>query len=134
MFQFFNWLSKKFLLYRIFQQPKKILNNLDKHQKVLIYVNMDYKKLLPIIGIIILIFIVATLDLNKIYNVFSLINPIYSFICFFAILPIVMMVNIQWQILLKKQKIKVSFLYSLKNIFIGYFYGFISPGGIGAYT
>jgi len=95
---------------------------------------MDYKKLLPIIGIIILIFIVATLDLNKIYNVFSLINPIYSFICFFAILPIVMMVNIQWQILLKKQKIKVSFLYSLKNIFIGYFYGFVSPGGIGAYT
>jgi len=95
---------------------------------------MDYKKLLPIIGVIILIFIIFTLDLNKIYEVFSLIDPIYSFICFFAIIPIVLMTNIQWQILLKKQKIKVSFLYSLKNIFIGYFYGFISPGGLGAYT
>jgi len=95
---------------------------------------MDYKKLLPIIGVIILIFIVVTLDLNKIYKVFLSIDPFYSFICFFAIIPIVLMTNIQWQILLKKQKIKVSFIYSIKNIFIGYFYGFISPGGLGAYT
>lgn len=94
---------------------------------------MDYKKLLPIIGFIILIYLVFTLDINKIYNVFSLINPFHSFIYFFAIIPIVLIVNIQWQILLKKQKINVSFLYSLKNIFIGYFYGFISPGGLGAY-
>lgn len=95
---------------------------------------MDFKKLLPIIGIIILIYIISTLDLQEIYTVFSNINPLYSFIAFFAILPVVLMTNIQWQILLKKQRIKVSFLYSLKNIFIGYFYGFISPGGIGAYT
>jgi len=95
---------------------------------------MDLKKLLPIIGIIILLYIIATLDLNKIYVVFSKINPLYSFLCFFAILPVIIMTNIQWQILLKKQRINVSFLYSLKNIFIGYFYGFISPGGIGAYT
>jgi len=95
---------------------------------------MNYKKLLPIIGIIILIYIITTLDLNKIYEVFLSIDPLYSFFCFFAIVPIVILTNIQWQILLKKQKIKVSFFYSLKNIFIGYFYGFISPGGLGAYT
>ncbi len=95
---------------------------------------MDYKKLLPIIGIIILLYIIVTLDLQEIYTVFSNIHPIYSLISFFAILPVVLMTNIQWQILLRKQRIKVSFLYSLKNIFIGYFYGFISPGGIGAYT
>jgi len=94
---------------------------------------MDYKKLLPIIGFIILIFIISTLDLNKVYTIFSSINPFYTFICFFAVIPIVLLTNIQWQILLKKQKIKVSFFYSLKNIFIGYFYGFISPGGLGAY-
>ncbi|KYK33140.1 MAG: hypothetical protein AYK22_01130 [Thermoplasmatales archaeon SG8-52-3] len=95
---------------------------------------MDLKKLLPIIGIIILIYIIFTLDLQEIYTVFTKINPIFSIISFFAILPVVIMSNIQWQILLKKQKIKVSFFYSLKNILIGYFYGFISPGGIGAYT
>jgi uncharacterized protein (TIRG00374 family) len=95
---------------------------------------MNLKKILPIIGIIILFIIIATLDLNKIYEVFSNINPLYSIISFLAILPILLLTNIQWQILLKKQRIKVSFFYSLKNIFIGYFYGFISPGGIGAYT
>jgi len=95
---------------------------------------MDYKKLLPLIGFIILIYIITTLDVNEIHKVFSSINPFYSFICFFAVIPIVLIVNIQWQILLKKQKIRVSFFYSLKNIFIGYFYGFISPGGFGAYA
>jgi uncharacterized protein (TIRG00374 family) len=95
---------------------------------------MNYKKLLPVIGIIILLYILTTLDLREVYTVFSNINPIYCLISFLAIIPIVLLVNIQWQILLKKQRIKVSFLYSLKNIFIGYFYGFISPGGIGGYT
>jgi uncharacterized protein YacL len=28
----------------------------------------------------------------------------------------------------------VSFWYSIKNFFIGYFYGFITPGGFGAFT
>lgn len=95
---------------------------------------MNYKKLLPIIGILILLYILTTLDLGEVYNVLSNINPTYSLISFLAIVPIVLLVNIQWQILLKKQRIKVSFIYSLKNIFIGYFYGFISPGGIGGYT
>jgi len=95
---------------------------------------MNYKKLFPIIGIVILVYIFSTLDLQKIYSVFSNINPFYSFISFFAIVPLLFIVNIEWQILLKKQKINVSYYYSLKNIFIGYFYGFITPGGFGAYT
>ena len=95
---------------------------------------MRIKKILPVVGIIVLIVIFTTLDLRKIYDIFYSINPLYSLICFFAIIPILLLVNVEWQILLKKQKIKVDFLYSLKNIFIGYFYGFITPGGIGAYT
>jgi uncharacterized protein (TIRG00374 family) len=95
---------------------------------------MKYKKFLPIIGIIVLIYILSSLDFQKIYYVFSNINPVYTFISFFAIVPLILIVNIEWQILLKKQKINVSFIYSLKNILIGYFYGFITPGGLGAYT
>ncbi len=101
---------------------------------VLRFMKMDIKKILPVIGLIILIYILSTLDLPTIIEIFSNINPIYSILSFFSIVPIVLLTNIQWQILLKKQKIHVSFLYSLKNIFIGYFYGFITPGGIGAYT
>ena len=95
---------------------------------------MNIKKILPIIGILIFLYIIINLDINEIFSAFSKINPIYSFLAFFSVVPIILLSNIQWQILLKKQKIRVSFWYSIKNMFIGYFYGFISPGGIGAYT
>ena len=95
---------------------------------------MKFKKLLPIIGIIILILIISSLDLQKIIDIFSKINPIYSIMSFFVVIPLIILANIGWQLLLKKQRIKVSFWYSIKNFFIGYFYGFITPGAFGAYT
>jgi hypothetical protein len=95
---------------------------------------MNLKKLFPIVGIGILIFIIINLDKQKILEIFVNVDPLYSFLCFFAIVPILLLTNFQWQIVLKKQKIYVSFLYSLKNILIGYFYGFITPGGFGAYA
>ena len=95
---------------------------------------MKFRKILPIIGIIILIIILFSLDFDKIIEVFTSINPWYSFLCFFIIVPIIFMANVEWQLLLHKQKIHVSFWYSIKNYFIGYFYGFITPGALGAYT
>lgn len=95
---------------------------------------MNIKKLVPIVGIIILILLLSTLNFKEIINIILKINPLYSFICFFAPAPIILLAIIEWQILLKKQKINVKYWYSLKNCFIGYFYGFITPGGIGAYT
>lgn len=94
---------------------------------------IDYKKLLPIIGIIILIIIIFNLDLAILLSIFSQLNPLYAFISLFAIFPIVIMINFQWQILLRKQQINASFFYTFKNIFIGYFYGFVTPGGFGGY-
>ncbi len=111
-----------------------IIKNVDKRKIQLAYAEMKFKKLLPVIGIIILIFLITTLDLQKIIDIFSKINPLYSFLSFFAIIPLLILANLEWQILLKKQKIKVSFWYSIKNFLIGYFYGFITPGGFGAYT
>jgi hypothetical protein len=95
---------------------------------------MNLKKLLPIIGIFILIFILFTLDIRKIIDIFLNINPIYTILSFFILVPLLVLVNIEWQMLLRKQKIRVSFWYSIKNFFIGYFYGFVTPGGFGAYT
>ena len=94
---------------------------------------MKIKNLLPIFGIIILIIILSTLDLQKIADIFLKINPVYSILSFLIIIPLIILANIGWQIILKKQKINVSFLYSIKNFFIGYFYGFITPGAFGAY-
>ena len=95
---------------------------------------MNYKKIIPLIGFIILIYILLTINLENLFIEISKINLFYLFLSIFSITPIILLSNYQWQILLKKQKIKVTYLYSLKNIFIGYFYGFISPGGYGAYA
>ncbi|KYK29160.1 hypothetical protein AYK20_00415 [Thermoplasmatales archaeon SG8-52-1] len=94
---------------------------------------MKIKNLIPILGIIILIIILSTLDLQKIIDIFLKINLLYSVLSFFVIIPLILLANIEWQILLKKQKIKVNFWYTIKNFFIGYFYGFITPGAFGAY-
>ena len=95
---------------------------------------MNFKKILPVIGIVILVVILFTLDLGKIFDIFSNLNPLYSFLSFFILVPLLILANIEWQLLLRRQKIHVSFWYSIKNFFIGYFYGFITPGAFGAYT
>jgi hypothetical protein len=94
---------------------------------------MDWKKLLPVIGIVILVYILLRFDIGKILSVFSTLDPLAAALCFLGIPLILLLFNIQWQMVLKRQCIHVSFLYSLKNLLIGYFYGFITPGGFGAY-
>lgn len=95
---------------------------------------MNLKKFLPIIGILLLLYILSTVDIQKIITVFTSVNPFYAALSFLLLIPILLLVNYEWQLVLHTHKIKVSFWYSLKNIFIGYFYGFITPGGLGAYT
>jgi uncharacterized protein (TIRG00374 family) len=95
---------------------------------------MRLKRLLPLFGLVVLIIILSTLDFGEIYRIFTNLDPFYAFLSFFALVPILLLVNIEWQLLLRSQKIHVSFWYSMKNFFIGYFYGFITPGGWGAYT
>ena len=95
---------------------------------------MNIRKLLPAIGIVILIYILITIDIETIILNFSDIKPMYLILSFLSLIPILLITNYEWRLILKKQKINVSYIYSLKNILIGYFYGFITPGGLGAYT
>ncbi len=95
---------------------------------------MRLKKLLPVIGLILFVFILFQLDFSQILQIFSEIHPLYAVLSFFVFVPLLFLVTIEWQLLLKRQRIHVSFWYSIKNFFIGYFYGFITPGGLGAYT
>jgi len=94
---------------------------------------MNIKKLLPIIGIVIFVYILSTFNLSKIADVILRINLFYGLLSLFAIIPILIILNFEWQLILKKHRIHVSYLYSLKNILIGFFYGFITPGGLGGY-
>lgn len=89
------------------------------------------KKFLPLIGIIILILLVISLDVEKIKNAFLSIKPIYIVLALSLTLPMVLIRNYGWQLLLKEQKIKIGYFRSLKIFLIGFFYCSITPGYIG---
>ena len=84
------------------------------------------KKFLPLIGIIILIIIIINLDLEKIKAAFLSINPIFIVLSMFLLLPIMIVKNHVWQIILKEQKINITFYKSLKIYMIGFFYSTIT--------
>jgi uncharacterized protein (TIRG00374 family) len=94
---------------------------------------MDWKKLLPVFGIVLLVYVLWRFNVGKILSVFATLDPLYGALCFLGMPVIMLIVTVEWQMVLKRQCIHVSFVYSLKNFFIGYFYGFITPGGFGAY-
>ena len=89
------------------------------------------KKFLPLIGIIILIIIVINLDLEKIKSAFLSINPIFIILSMSLLLPLMIIRTFTWQIILKEQKIKLTFYQSLKIYMIGFFYSSITPGFLG---
>lgn len=95
---------------------------------------MHLKRFLPLIGVIILIYLLIQIDFSEVFSVIDRVSLSLIVLFLFASIPVVIISNIEWQYLLKKQGIYVSFLSSMKNIFIGYFFGFITPGGIGGYT
>ena len=96
-------------------------------EKIIKYI----KKFLPLIGIIILIIIIINLDLEKIKSAFLSINPIFIILSMSLLFPIMMIRNYAWQIILKEQKIKLTFFQSLKIYMIGFFYSSITPGFLG---
>ena len=50
---------------------------------------MKIKNLLPLIGIIILLYILYNLNFQEIINVFQKINPLFTIISFLAIVPLI---------------------------------------------
>lgn len=95
---------------------------------------MNWKRFLPIIGIIILIYVLTTLDGAAIIAVFTSLHPLHIILSFLSIIPIILFFCFVWYLILKCHNISVSYVYVIKNLFIGFFYGFITPGGFGAYT
>jgi len=92
------------------------------------------KKILPIIGIIIFIYIIFNIGLDKILNALSTFPPQYIILLFFLWIPCTSIGTYNWQFILKKQKIKVSYLFLFKTLLIAHFLGSITPGNIGAFS
>ena len=89
------------------------------------------KKFMPLIGVTLLIYLIVDIGTDEIISTFLQISPLYVIIAAMLTLPRVLLRNLGWQLILKKQKIFVSYIKSLKIFLIGYFYGSITPGYIG---
>lgn len=100
---------------------------------------MDWKKIdfnkiwkfVPILGLIIFVYIIYSIGIEKIANTFVLI-PIHIYVL--AFLPTILRVFIyayKWEYISKKQKINLDFIYYLKITLVCMFYSLITPGGLG---
>lgn len=89
------------------------------------------KKLLPLIGISIFVYLIYKLGVEDIVHAILSIPLIYIILAILLTIPALVIRNYAWYLILREQKIKVGFLRSLKILFIGYFYGVITPSYLG---
>ena len=88
-------------------------------------------KLLPIIGIAILVYIIVDIGAEKIVNAFISIPPLYYIAASLLLIPRSILYVYKWKFLCKQQKMDFSFWYLLKIYMIATCYGTITPSGIG---
>ncbi|HVQ01096.1 MAG TPA: lysylphosphatidylglycerol synthase transmembrane domain-containing protein [Candidatus Thermoplasmatota archaeon] len=85
------------------------------------------KKFLPFLGIVILLYVIYTLDVQKLITAFRSLNPLFILGAIALNLPQLLIRNSVWQLILKQHKIKIGYLASLRVFLIGYFYGSFTP-------
>lgn len=89
------------------------------------------KKSLPLIGIIILIFLIKQADVTRIISILRSVDFKYLLValCF---VPVAFILTVfKWHVLLKKQKLQVPFGRLIKFTLMGQFYGIVTPGRLG---
>jgi len=93
---------------------------------------MNWKRYLPIIGIIIFIYILLKINLLNIFNEIKNANIFYLGIAVFWLIFVGLSIQtFKWYIIARKQKIEVPFLKAFKINLMTNFYGFITPSKVG---
>ena len=98
--------------------------------------NIDLKKLgkfIPIIGLVLFIYIIHDIGIDKIAKAFSQIPIQYLALASILLIPRFLLFTYGWYYLCKKQKMYPGFYFLFKTYFIGIFYGNVIPGGIGGH-
>ncbi len=90
------------------------------------------KKILPVIGIGLFIYLLIKLDITKIFNEIANINWFYIFISLIFVFVFFITQTVKWFVLARKQKIKIPFKEAFKVNLISSFYGFVTPAKIGS--
>ena len=85
------------------------------------------RKFLPFIGIAILLYVIYTLNVQKLIEAFRSLNSLFILGALALNLPQLLIRNYVWQLILKEHKIQIGYLASLKVFLIGFFYGSFTP-------
>lgn len=95
---------------------------------------LDYaKKLLPLIGIIIFVYLIIGIGVENIVNSFVSMQPFYLAAALALLIPYLMLQTYKWMYIAKKQGIKLDYYYLFRLYLIGQFYGVLTPGRLGTF-
>ena len=90
-------------------------------------------KLIPLFGIILFIYILFDIGIEKIAYSFIQIKIQYLIIAFILLIPRFSLYAYSWQYLCKKQKMNPGYFFLFKAYLVGLFYGNVVPGGFGGH-
>lgn len=90
------------------------------------------KKLLPVIGILILAYIIWDTGVGEIAGVLLSFQAVYLPVSLFMIFVYLVLQTVKWGYLMKMNGIVLGFWYLFKVYLIGAFYGAITPGRLGS--
>jgi uncharacterized protein (TIRG00374 family) len=88
-------------------------------------------KFIPLVGIILLIYIIYNIGIEDIIHSFGLISPLFFIFAAIVTIPRLFIASYKWKYILKKQKIEISIFNVAKLFLIGIFFGSLTPGGLG---
>ncbi len=93
---------------------------------------MKITKYLPLIGVLILAYLIYKIGLTEIINAFKLDHPIYLIPAILIVLAVILIQTYKWNMILKVQGYKLPFTTVFKIQMISVFYGFITPARAGS--
>ncbi|MEW6063429.1 MAG: lysylphosphatidylglycerol synthase transmembrane domain-containing protein [Nanoarchaeota archaeon] len=95
---------------------------------------MKLRKIIPVIGILIFIFLLYKIGIKNILSSLISGNLFYLFIAALFVPITIFLQAFKWDVILRKQKINIPFSTVLKLQLISIFYGFLTPGRIGSFV
>lgn len=92
---------------------------------------MQWKKYLPIIGIILFVYVLIKVDLGEVWQELLQVDIYYLLISLVLVFIMLFIQTFKWHIIAVYQKIKIPYSESFKINLITNFYGFITPSKLG---
>ncbi|MFH1249393.1 MAG: lysylphosphatidylglycerol synthase transmembrane domain-containing protein [archaeon] len=90
------------------------------------------KKALPLLGILLLAYVVNKIGIRQIIKSLSEANWLFVFLATLFFIPLIFMQTGKWSLLLRMQKLNLNFFYLLKIQVVGIYYEMITPARVGS--